>query len=342
MLAQAASKLGFHVHIYSPDEDIPAAEVAGTLTRAAYDDHGALTEFAASVDVITYEFENVPAPTAAFLNARKPVRPTPSALAVTQDRLTEKEFLKDCGIPLTAFALIRGPDQLEGAIESVGLPAVLKTRRLGYDGKGQTVVESLAHARAAFQSFGGAEIIAEGFVDFSDEISIIAARDLMGGTALYEAIRNEHHAHILYRSHVPAGIPAELAEHARRIGELLLKKLDYVGVMGIEFFVETETGRRRLLVNEIAPRVHNSGHWTMDACQISQFEQHIRAICGWPLGPTARHADAVMQNLLGEDIDGWQEYLAEPNLALHVYGKSEARPGRKMGHFTRLYPLTKR
>lgn len=341
MLGQAAAKLGFQVHIFSPEDDAPAAQIANHWTKAAYDNEAELATFAANVDVITYEFENVPAATAAFLSARKNVRPGPRALAISQDRFEEKTFLKTHHVATAAFAPVSHEDEIDGALKTTGLPAILKTRRFGYDGKGQALVKTLAQARDAFAAMGRVDVIFEGYVPFTSELSVIGARDAQGNIALYDPATNEHRDHILFRSHVPAHIDEKIAMEAQRISAHLLSELDYVGVMGIEFFVEDKESPAKLLVNEFAPRVHNSGHWTLDACTVSQFEQHIRAICGWPLGPTTRHANAMMQNLIGEEIHQCLELAREADLGLHVYGKKEARQGRKMGHFTRLYPLSR-
>lgn len=341
MLGQAAAKLGFHVHIFSPEDDAPAAQIANHWTKAGYEDEVQLAAFAESVDVITYEFENVPAATAAFLSARKNVKPGPRALAISQDRFEEKTFLKTHNVATAPFAPVSHEDEIEGALKITGLPAVLKTRRLGYDGKGQALVKTVAQARDAFASMGCVDAIFEGYVSFTSELSVIGARDAHGNIALYDPSTNEHRDHILFRSHVPAQVNEKIAMEASRISAHLLSELDYVGVMGIEFFVDDKENPAQLLVNEFAPRVHNSGHWTLDACTVSQFEQHIRAICGWPLGPTTRHANAMMQNLIGEEIHQCLSLASEANLGLHVYGKKEARKGRKMGHFTRLYPLTR-
>jgi 5-(carboxyamino)imidazole ribonucleotide synthase len=340
MLALAAAELGLQCHIYCPDEDAPAAEVASRLTRAGYDDADALARFADSVDVVTYEFENVPAETAAILAAHAPVRPGAKALATAQDRFVEKNFIVSCGIQTAPFADVPDRAALDAALKTIGAPAILKTRRFGYDGKGQAKIADTADAATAWADIGAQPAILEGFVPFEREVSVIVARGLDGKTAAYDPVENVHTNHILDRTYAPAALDASLADEARAIAAKIVAELDYVGVMGVEMFVLPATSRgSRLVVNEIAPRVHNSGHWTTDACLVGQFEQHIRAICGWPLGSAARHSDAVMTNLIGRDVDAWAKIIAEPNAALHLYGKAEARPGRKMGHVTRLYPL---
>lgn len=339
MLASAAAELGLACHIYCPDEDAPAMDVAANATRAAYDDAEALARFADSVDVVTYEFENVPAETARILGEHAPVRPGALALATAQDRFVEKNFLLSHGIPTAPFADITDLASLEAALAKLGTPAILKTRRFGYDGKGQEKIAAAADARAAIEAIAHAPAILEGFVAFEREISVVVARGLDGATAAYDPVENHHKNHILDRTYAPAKLAQPLAEEARAIAEKIVRELDYVGVMGVEMFLLPEGPGPRILVNEIAPRVHNSGHWTMDACVISQFEQHIRAICGWPLGDPKRHSDAVMTNLIGDDVKAWESLAREPGQAVHLYGKAEARPGRKMGHVTHLYPL---
>lgn len=339
MLAIAAARLGFRTHIYCPDADRPAADVAAACRAEAYDDEAGLAAFAAAVDVVTYEFENVPEATARFLDAHVPVWPPPKALAVAQDRLREKSFLLESGIQTAPFAGVDDAGDLAAALAAVGLPAVIKTRRFGYDGKGQAFVADAAQAVEALASLGGGGVIAEGFVTFEREISVIVARGRDGAAMCYEPVWNIHENHILAHSIVPAGVPAAVADAAADIALRIAERLDYVGVMGVEMFLARDADGPRLFVNEMAPRVHNSGHWTIDACVVSQFEQHIRAICGWPLGSVGRHSDAVMDNLLGEAVDDWERWAQQPDTAVHIYGKTGATPGRKMGHVTRLYPL---
>ncbi|MGB5092839.1 MAG: 5-(carboxyamino)imidazole ribonucleotide synthase [Parvibaculum sp.] len=343
MLAAAAAELGLATHIYCPDPDAPAMDVATFGTRTAYDDAQALARFADSVDVVTYEFENVPAETARILAEHAPVRPGVRALATAQDRLIEKNFLSACGIPVAPYADIANEQALTTALATIGVPAILKTRRMGYDGKGQIRISDTATSAECFAELGRVACVLEGFVPFEREISVVVARGLDGTIAAYDPVENIHKNHILDRSFAPAHISEGLAKEARAMAARIVAELDYVGVMGVELFVLPPSAPGpQLLVNEIAPRVHNSGHWTMDACAVSQFEQHIRAICGWPLGDPARHSDAIMTNLIGDDVNDWRSIAAKPAHALHLYGKSQSRPGRKMGHVTALYPLGKR
>lgn len=336
MLALAAAELGLRVHVYAPEETSPAAEVASNATRAAYEDEAALIAFADAVDVVTYEFENVPSETARILSEHAPVRPGPKALATSQDRLDEKNFLNGLGIATAPFAQVDSLDDLKEALNVLGTPAVLKTRRFGYDGKGQVKINDLSEASAAFDAIAGAPAILEGFIPFEKEVSVIAARAIDGTSAAYDVGENVHRDHILHTTTVPAVLDASVAEEARTIAERIAHGLDYVGVIGVEFFVLIKGDKRTLCVNEFAPRVHNSGHWTSDACMVSQFEQHIRAIVGWPLGNPARHSDAVMTNLIGAEADEWMAHASLPHSAVHLYGKRDARPGRKMGHVTKL------
>jgi 5-(carboxyamino)imidazole ribonucleotide synthase len=334
MLALAAARLGLNCHIYAPEADSPAFAVAAAHTVAAYDDLAALSEFAAAVDVVTYEFENVPAETAQALAAHKPLSPSAQALATAQDRVAEKTFISGLGIAVAPFAAVADEASLAAAAARIGIPAILKTRRFGYDGKGQVKLTGDLSPQAAWAEIGRAPAILEGYVAFDKEISVIAARGRDGSVAVYDVPENLHRDHILHTSTVPAGISPAVRRRAQEIGDTIVSALDYVGVMGIELFLAGED----LVVNEIAPRVHNSGHWTMDACHISQFEQHIRAVAGWPLGSPVRHSDVVMTNLLGEEVHGWGEIAREPDVAIHIYGKAEARRGRKMGHVNRLTP----
>lgn len=337
MLALAAARLGMKTHVYCPDALSPAFEVTPHRTVAAYDDEAALAAFAEAVDVVTYEFENVPSRTAEFIAARVPLRPGARALAVSQDRLEEKGFLSDSGVPVAPYRPIYSLDDLEAALAELGTPAVLKTTRLGYDGKGQRIVRSINEAAAAFDALAPKPLVLEAFIGFDKEISVIVAGNARGEVVSFEPSENVHRDHILKTSTVPAAISAELAAKAADAARRIVGALDYVGVMGIEFFVLP--GGEDLLVNEIAPRVHNSGHWTEAACAVSQFEQHVRAIAGLPLADASRHSNCVMENLIGDDVLRVPGLLAEPDLVLHLYGKAEARPGRKMGHFTRLEQL---
>lgn len=345
MLATAAAELGLTAHVYCPDENSPAFDVAAERTVAAYDDAGALARFADNVDVVTYEFENVPAETVRILTEHAPVRPGALALATAQDRLAEKTFIAEQGIRTAPFRAVDDATSLAQAIADLGTPAILKTRRFGYDGKGQTRIEAGTAPQAALDEIGNAPAILEGFVPFEREISVIAARGQDGAIAAYDPVENVHKNHILDRSFAPAALTPEIAAKAIEIASTIVRELDYVGVMGVELFLLPPDGngeKDRLLVNEIAPRVHNSGHWTMDACLVGQFEQHVRAICGWPLGSAARHSDAVMTNLIGEDAADWTALAADPGCAIHLYGKAEIRAGRKMGHVTRLFPIGER
>lgn len=333
MLALAAAKIGVKTEFLSDDPSSPAADVA-LFHHAHYDDEAALARFAAGVDAVTYEFENVPARTADVLAALKPVRPGPRALAICQDRWLEKSFLRELGIGTAPFANVEREGDLEAASLATGFPAVLKTRRMGYDGKGQKIVRTRGELSEAFRALKAVPCILEGFIAFSREVSVVAARGSDGRIEAYDPVENRHEDHILKTTIAPASMTASLAQSATEIAAKVLAALDYIGVIGVEMF-DTPEG---MLVNELAPRVHNSGHWTTDACTVSQFEQHVRAVMGWPLGSPARHSDAVMSNLLGDEALGWECRRLEPGQSLHLYGKAEARQGRKMGHITRLSP----
>ena len=337
MLALAAARLGFDVAILTPRPDAPASRVAAHTVLADYTDEAGLAELARRCAVVTYEFENVPAAAVARLEALgTPVAPGPRALAVAQDRITEKSFFEEVGVPTVAFAAIDGADDIAAALDRLGAPALLKTRREGYDGKGQAWVKSAADAADAFARIGARPAILEARAPFVRELSVIAARGRDGATAIYPAAENHHENGILRRSLAPAELTLATATAARAIAETLLQRLDYVGVIGVELF-ELEGGR--LLVNEFAPRVHNTGHWTLDGCEVDQFEQHIRAVAGWPLGPTEPFASVEMINLLGPEALDWAARAADPAARLWLYGKHEAAPGRKMGHVNRLSPL---
>ncbi len=334
MLAMAAARLNFRTVILEPQVDCPAAQVANDQIVAAYDDEAALGKLAEVSDIITYEFENVPVAAAERLAAKRPVFPPPKALEVAQDRLTEKRFINGCGIATARFHAVDSQADLEAALADFGGTGVLKTRRLGYDGKGQRVFRSTADSPAgAFAALGGVPLILESFVPFEREISIIAARAPDGAVACFDPAENVHRNGILHTSTVPAEIGAATGAAARVAAKAILDALGYVGVIGVEFFVLADGS---LIVNEMAPRVHNSGHWTEAACVVSQFEQHIRAVAGLPLGNPRRHSDCVMQNLIGHDLDTVPAWLAEDDVLVHLYGKTEARAGRKMGHVTRL------
>lgn len=326
MLSVAAARLGYRTHIYEPGA-APAADVAHALTTASYDDAEALRAFAESVDVITYEFENVPAKSLDLLESIRPIRPNRRALAVSQDRLTEKEFLQGLGLRTAPFANVEAQADLPAALDQIGAPSILKTRRMGYDGKGQ-----IRFSDAGQRDWTGAPSVLEGFVDFSGEISVIVARGADGGVAAYDPGLNVHEGGILRTTTVPSGVPQSLVTDAVLLAARIAGALDYIGVMGVELFV-TPLG---LVVNEIAPRVHNSGHWTQAGCAVDQFEQHIRAVAGLPLGDGKRYADVVMENLIGDDMDRLPELLRAPDCQVHLYGKTEVRPGRKMGHVNRV------
>lgn len=332
MLALAAARLGFRTHIFCPDPHSPAFDVTPNRTVAAYDDEAALAGFAAAVDVVTYEFENVPAGTARFLAGLKSLHPGANALAVSQDRLAEKAFLTINRIPVAPFAAIDGLDRLEAELDEIGTPAVLKTTRLGYDGKGQRIVRNMEEAAHAFEVLVPHPLVLEGFIAFEREISVVVARNPAGDVRAFDPAENVHRDHILKTSTVPAGITGKTAKAATAIATAIVTALDYVGVLGVEFFVLPDG---KLLVNEIAPRVHNSGHWTEAVCVTDQFEQHIRAIAGWPLGDPARMADVVMENLIGSEISAIPGRLID-GMRPHAYGKRESRAGRKMGHINRI------
>ncbi len=339
MLALAAARLGLHCHIYSPEKDSGAFEVVRASTCAAYDDENALARFANSVDVITYEFENIPAKTAAFLAKRKPVFPDPRVLELTQDRLIEKNFIDGLKIAVAPYAPVHSASQLMTGIEKVGRPAVLKTTTMGYDGKGQVKIVPGDDAIAAWRKLKNAPCILEGFVNFEREVSVVAARSADGKVECFEVTENEHRDHILKISTVPAKVSPALATEAKRIATRIAKAFDYVGVLAVEMFVVKAGKKQAVLVNEVAPRVHNSGHWTIDGATVSQFEQHIRAVAGWPLAKPIRLGRKVeMTNLIGAEISETAHWLTVPGASVHLYGKTDARAGRKMGHVTRIYP----
>ena len=333
MLALAAARLGFTSHIYS-DVDGPACQVAAAATLGAFDDLAKLKAFAACVDVVTYEFENVPLAAAAAADAIKPVRPGPKALQNSQDRLEEKRFISRLGIPVAPFAAVETPADFDAALRAVGTPAILKTRRLGYDGKGQVRVRTAADLASTFDEIGRTPATLEAVVDFACEVSVLVVRSLAAEVRFYDIPVNRHRDGILRVSSVPSDLPERHRDRARAIAESIASALDYVGVLAVEMFYVGGDAPEPLIVNEFAPRVHNSGHWTIDACAVSQFENHIRAVAGWPLGPTDRHSDAEMHNLIGEEVDRWPQLAADPAACVHLYGKGDARPGRKMGHVT--------
>lgn len=336
MMAIAAAGYGLKCCIYCPDAGSPAFEVADSHIEAAWDDEAALARFCAQVDVITYEFENIPAQTAAFIAARKPLAPGLKALETSQDRLAEKSFVASLGVGTAPFAAVDSVADLEAALTRLGRPAILKTRRFGYDGKGQVRINDGDDAAAAFDAIGRAPAILEGFVPFAKEVSVVSARTATGDFAAFDVCENVHKRHILDVTTVPSSLSPALAGRAIAAARQIADALDYVGVLTVEMFVLADG--ETLLVNETAPRVHNSGHWTIEGARTSQFQQHVRAVCGWPLGDVSRYGRATMTNLIGDDIDAWQAILAEPGASLHLYGKAEARAGRKMGHVTRVTP----
>ncbi|MEI6097662.1 MAG: 5-(carboxyamino)imidazole ribonucleotide synthase [Alphaproteobacteria bacterium] len=337
MLAVAAARLGFRCHVYEPAANCPAADVAHAVTNAAHDDIGALTTFAAAVDVITYEFENIPTDALNLLETLKEVRPNRRALAISQDRILEKDFLTGLGIRCAPYAAVASLADLQTAMSRIGLPALLKTTRLGYDGKGQFRLQSPQDATRAWTAMNGAAAVLEGFIPFTHEVSVIAARGADGSVACYDPGQNVHRNGILHSTTLPARLTANQRSDAVLMAAKVLNALDYVGVLGLELFVTPQA----LIANEIAPRVHNSGHWTQNGCAVDQFEQHIRAVAGWPLGDGSRHSDVVMENLIGDDVLRVPQIARERNAALHLYGKTETRAGRKMGHVNRVRPLGK-
>jgi 5-(carboxyamino)imidazole ribonucleotide synthase len=334
MLALAAARLGLKCQVFSSDPDSPAFDVVQNATCAEYADVEALESFAADVDVVTYEFENIPAATAMVLAARRPVLPDYRILETIQDRLFEKNFISGLGIGIAAHADVTSTQGLREAVSIVGLPAVIKSRRFGYDGKGQAIIRAGDDLGQVWDDLGTRSAIVEALVPFEREISVIAARGADGSVECFDVTENEHRDHILKYSRVPAAISDALAAQARDIAKQIADALDYVGVLAVEMFVVPDAGGPTLLVNEIAPRVHNSGHWTLDGASVSQFEQHIRAVAGWPLGKPVRHGSVVMTNLIGDEILDYGKWLAVPGAAVHIYGKSGQRNGRKMGHVT--------
>ncbi|KAF0675770.1 5-(carboxyamino)imidazole ribonucleotide synthase [Profundibacterium mesophilum] len=332
MLAMAAARLGLEVHVFEPGANPPAAAMAATTVTAPYEDEEALRRFAEGVDVVTYEFENVPTSALDLIETLRPIRPGREALRISQDRLTEKDYLTGLGLNCAPYAAVDDAASLDAALGRIGTPAILKTRRMGYDGKGQARLAHRDDAPAALEAMQGQAAVLEGFVDFSAEISVIGARGADGRVACFDPGENVHRGGILHSTTLPARIPRAVTADAVLIAGRILNALDYVGVLGVELFV-TPGG---LVVNEIAPRVHNSGHWTQDGCVIDQFEQHIRAVAGWPLGDGTRHSDVEMLNLIGDDVEDVARIVENSHCALHLYGKAESRPGRKMGHVNRI------
>lgn len=338
MLAMAAARLGVKAHVYAP-ENGPAVDVSAYFTLGGYDDPSALAAFADSVSLVTYEFENVPSETARIIAEHCPVLPGPAALATSQDRLVEKDFINALGIGTAPYHAVDDAGGLARAVAQLGRPSILKTRRFGYDGKGQVTVREGSDLAVLFRSLGAAPAILEGLVPFSREVSVVAARSADGSFAAWDVCENEHANHVLSMTRVPAAIDETTGRAAIEIVHKIVDALGYIGVITVEMFVvDRPGGTQTLLVNEIAPRVHNSGHWTIDGSATSQFEQHVRAICGWPLGSTRRLGRIEMSNLLGEDINRWHALLGEQGACVHIYGKHAARPGRKMGHVTRVFP----
>ncbi len=333
MIGMAASRLGYRVHVFTDQPGSSAAQITDQATVAAYDDLDAMRRFAETVDVVTIEFENLPVQGLRAIVGDVPVRPSPDVLATCQDRLTEKQFLRSLDVPTAPFAAVSSAAELKSAIETLGLPAVLKTRRMGYDGKGQVKIDRAEEADAAWEALRGSEAVLEGFVTFEREISVITVRTEDRQKASYVPVENRHENHILAKTIAPAPIPNDQAKAAVDLAERIADGLDLVGLVAVEMF---QTADGDILVNELAPRPHNSGHWTMDACLVSQFEQVVRAITGLPLGSPERFADAEMDNLLGDAAEDWLELVKRSNARLHLYGKTPIRPGRKQGHITTL------
>ncbi len=349
MTALSAANFGYRCHIFTPEIDSPAEQVSAAATVASYTDRHALEAFADAVDVITFEFENVPFKSVQILAERVPVKPGWECLRISQDRLVEKTFINDLGIPTTPFATVSSVEELQSAAKNIGTPGILKTARLGYDGKGQVNIAPDTDLGSAWKtiagSAGGDIAIYEAFVDLAMEVSVIVARSSDGTWATFPPVDNRHKNHILDETHAIANIPDRLGQAATSAAIRIAENMGLIGLLAVEMFITHDPNTSgvgsgsRVLINEIAPRPHNSGHWTMDACVSSQFEQFIRAVAGLPLGSTERHHDAVMKNLIGDDVDNWRDVVGSPNQVLHLYGKAEARPGRKMGHVNRLYPL---
>lgn len=337
MTAMAAARLGFHSHIFCQANDEPAAQVATSVTVAPFADEQAVARFADAVDVATIEFENIPLRVVEWLAERIIVRPNPRALAIAQDRQAEKSFFRDLGIPTAPYAFIGSVGELRAALKQVGVPALLKTARFGYDGKGQIPIGRESEVEAVWRNLATDRAVLERFLEIDCEVSVIAARAADGAIACYDPAANEHRSNILHRSTVPARLSDLLLDKAATATRRIAEALDVVGLLAVEFFV---TADGQLIANEMAPRPHNSGHWTIDACAVSQFEQLVRAVSGQPLGDPVRHSNAEMLNLLGNDVDRSPQLLATPGVCLHIYGKADTRPGRKMGHATTLSPLS--
>lgn len=336
MTVLAAAQLGYRCHVFCPDENEPAVSVAAAHTKGAFDDRVALEKFAKSVDVVTLEWENVPIEALEILAPHVAVYPGPHVLKVAQDRAQEKEFARKNGVGTADYVIVYSAAELATALNTFSLPAILKSTRMGYDGKGQVKITQETNAEEAWKEMGSSIGILESFVDFACEISVIVAARADGAMVAFPAVENIHRHHILAETHAPAGIDPAIAKEAEHLARRFAEKLEVVGLLAVEMFVLKQPNKdgHRVLMNEIAPRPHNSGHWTMDACACSQFEQLVRAVCGLPLGNTTPHSRAVMHNLIGNDVHKWKTLLEDPRACLHLYGKTEARAGRKMGHVT--------
>ena len=332
MLSMAASRLGFKTHIFEPSENPPASNVASKFTRAEYDDYDALKQFASSVDVVTYEFENIPTAALDIIETQSEIFPNREALKISQDRLIEKEFINKLGFKTASFCEVNSIEELIHAINQIGAPSILKTRRFGYDGKGQVKVQPSSKPEEIWKNLGEKALILEGFINFSSEFSVIGSRSKDGQISCFDPGENVHKDGILRTTTVPAHLTNQQKTEAVLITAKILETLTYVGVIGIEFFLE----KNSLVINEFAPRVHNSGHWTQNGCTVDQFEQHIRAITGWKLGNAERHSDVIMENLIGDEIYKTNQLVEDGSIALHLYGKADINPGRKMGHFNRI------
>ena len=332
MLSMAASRLGFKTHIFEPSENPPASNVASKFTRAEYDDYDALKQFASSVDVVTYEFENIPTAALDIIETQSEIFPNREALKISQDRLIEKEFINKLGFKTASFCEVNSIEELIHAINQIGAPSILKTRRFGYDGKGQVKVQPSSKPEEVWKNLGEKALILEGFINFSSEFSVIGSRSKDGQISCFDPGENVHKDGILRTTTVPAHLTNQQKTEAVLITAKILETLKYVGVIGIEFFLE----KNSLVINEFAPRVHNSGHWTQNGCTVDQFEQHIRAITGWKLGNAERHSDVIMENLIGDEIYKTNQLVEDGSIALHLYGKADVNPGRKMGHFNRI------
>ena len=332
MLSMAASRLGFKTHIFEPSENPPASNVSSKFTRAEYDDYDALKQFASSVDVVTYEFENIPTAALDIIETQSEIFPNREALKISQDRLIEKEFINKLGFKTASFCEVNSIEELIHAINQIGAPSILKTRRFGYDGKGQVKVQPSSKPEEIWKNLGEKALILEGFINFSSEFSVIGSRSKDGQISCFDPGENVHKDGILRTTTVPAHLTNQQKTEAVLITAKILETLKYVGVIGIEFFLE----KNSLVINEFAPRVHNSGHWTQNGCTVDQFEQHIRAITGWKLGNAERHSDVVMENLIGDEIYKTNQLVEDGSIALHLYGKADVNPGRKMGHFNRI------